>query len=121
MSTLYQPMGMVVDVLQSTGTARIHARSRSSMKLNSSSFRVSYCSDIPGSKDISKIRHGLSVEIPYARCLSAIENIREQRSTKARTVVDTCKTRAKIDKLVSSLADSGRNITIKEQITAIRL
>lgn len=62
--TLHQSMSMVVDDRESTSTPEFHATSRSNMEPSCFHILAFYCYEILKSKDVSVIRHQLSLRRP---------------------------------------------------------
>lgn len=75
MPTLHQRMRIVLADLDSTCTVGFLARLKNNMELNRFAIRSSHCCNISVGKNVSGIRHVLSVRRPCVRYWSAMEDI----------------------------------------------
>lgn len=114
-------MRMAVGDLESTNTAGFRATSKRNMEL-SWFLNLATCRwDFFGGKDVSCIRHGMSVRRSSVRRLSIKDVIERRGCITAKTMSDNCQAKSRRKDLGSCSACPGRNIMILAWAIAERL
>jgi len=86
MNVIHSVMKDILSPLTETNKIGFKCETKDGRKYYCHPIICSYCCDIPEGKDLSGIRHNTNTKYPCIRCLSSLNDIRNNRTGKERTV-----------------------------------